>query len=500
MKLFTSAQMRQADEGAVQAGIPLKKLMERAGQAVAEATRRHFPEAEHFLLLCGKGNNGGDGYVAARFLQQAGKQVTVLEVSTELSGETNMARDLYLQTGSTGLLEAETLEAALQKCEVVIDALFGTGLTRALDTKLAEVVKKLNEAGKPILSVDVPSGVGSDSGALPGEHVKATRTLQLAGAKVSSSFYPARQAFGLWEVADIGIPKASLESLSGLELLTPQLVKPWLPKREATAHKYSAGTVLVIAGSARYLGAAELACRAAYRAGAGLVTLVAETRFTNSWPEIIFETLNWNDRPLETLQTIPDSRAQVRVIGPGLGDEVNRFLPDLIRRGNAVTLLDAGALLGHTIWTDAVREHGRCVLTPHVGEAARLLRVSSAEVIEEPLEFAQQLAEKCNAVVVLKGATTIIAAPDQRTAVSTRGHPGMATGGSGDVLAGCLGAFCAGVTDHLFERVAATVYLHGAAGELAAKVYGDGLVASDLIEMFPRAWLGLVARTQTELG
>jgi ADP-dependent NAD(P)H-hydrate dehydratase / NAD(P)H-hydrate epimerase len=490
MKLFTAAQMRQADEQAVQAGVPLQKLMEHAGQAVAEAVHHHFPEAERFLLLCGKGNNGGDGYVAARLLKQAGKQVTVLEVSSELKGEAKTARDLYLQTGSTSLFNAETLGPALKTCDVIIDALLGTGLTRALDTELAEFVKKINQAGKPILSVDVPSGVGSDSGALLGEHIKATRTLQLAGAKVASAFHPAKQAFGLWEVADIGIPKPILGSLSKLELLTDKLIKPWLPKREATAHKYSVGTVLVIGGSARYLGAAELACRAAYRAGAGLVTLAAEARFSQSWPEIIFETLDWNDRPLETLQNISDTRSQVRVIGPGLGDEAQLFLRDLIRRGNTPTILDAGALLGDTIWTDAVREHGRCVLTPHVGEAARLLRVSSPEVAQEPLESAKALAEKCNAVVVLKGATTIIAAPDKRVALSTRGHPGMATGGSGDVLAGCLGAFCAGATD-LFEQTAATVYLHGAAGEMAAKVYGNGLVASDLIEMFPRVWRGL---------
>jgi NAD(P)H-hydrate epimerase len=490
MNLFSAEQMRQADEQAVQAGIPLQQLMERAGQAVAEAARRHFPDASHFLILCGKGNNGSDGYVAAEFLKQAGKQVTVLELSHEVKGEAKEARVHFLQTGEAHLLTAQTLEPALQTCDVIIDALFGTGLTRALEGELADFVNTVNQSAKPILSVDVPSGVGSDSGHLLGINIKATRTLQLAGAKVASAFHPAKAAFGSWEVADIGIPKTILESLSKLELLTNNRIKPWLPKREVTAHKYTVGTVLVIAGSARYLGAAELACRAAYRSGAGLVTLAAEARFNSSWPEIIFEMLDWSNSPLETLQGISNNRAQTRVIGPGLGDEAIRFLPDLIRRGNAPTILDAGALLGHTIWKDAVREHGRCVLTPHYGEAARLLRVTSADIAEKPLESALELADTFNAVVVLKGATSIITAPDKRVCVSTRGHPGMATGGSGDVLAGCLGAFCANATD-LFEQVAATVYLHGMAGEAAAKVYGNGLLASDLIEMFPRVWRGL---------
>ncbi len=488
MKLFTAAQMRQADEAAVQAGIPLQQLMERAGQAVAEATLKHFSMAHHILVLCGKGHNAGDGYVAARFLKQAGKHIFVLELSSELRDETQQARDLYLQQGTTSLLNDEILESSLKECDLIIDALLGTGLSRAVEGELAEVVEKVNQANKSVLSVDVPSGVGSDSGNLLGTHIKATRTLQLAGAKVASVFHPAKQAFGVWEIADIGIPKFMLDSLSSLELLTSDLIKPWLPKREATAHKYSVGTVLVIAGSARYLGATELACRAAYRAGAGLVTLAAEARFTNSWPEIIFEPLNWNDRLLESLQKIPDNRAQVRVIGPGLGDEAQLFLPDLIRRGNAPTILDAGALASGTIWKDAVREHGCCVLTPHYGEAARLLRVTSAEIAQEPLKAALELTETFNAVVVLKGATSIITSPDGRVAVSTRGHPGMATGGSGDVLSGCLGAFCANATD-LFEHVAAAVYLHGMAGELAAKVYGNGLVANDLVEMFPRVWL-----------
>jgi ADP-dependent NAD(P)H-hydrate dehydratase / NAD(P)H-hydrate epimerase len=487
VKLFTAAQMRRADEQSVQAGIPLQKLMERAGQAVAEAATRRFSSAERFLILCGKGNNGGDGYVAARFLKQVGKHVTVLELSAESKGEAKVARVVWLRQGTTALLDMEGLESSLRECDAVIDALFGTGLARALDDDLVQFIEAVNQSGKPVLSVDVPSGISSDSGNVLGTHINATHTVQLAGAKIASAFHPAKQAFGTWEVAEIGMPQTVLESFTTPHLLTDELVQPWLPTREAMAHKYSVGTVLVIAGSARYLGAAELACRAAYRAGAGLVTLVAETRFSSSWPEIIFETLSWQDKPLETLQTISDNRAQVRVIGPGLGDEAGPFLPELIRRSDAPTILDAGALVADSSWTEAVREHGRCVLTPHAGEAAKLLQVKSDEIARAPLESALLIAQRLNAVVVLKGATSVIASPDGRVLVSARGHPGMATGGSGDVLAGCLGAWCA-KTEHLFERVAATVYLHGLAGEAAAEVYGDGLIATDLIEQFPKVW------------
>jgi ADP-dependent NAD(P)H-hydrate dehydratase / NAD(P)H-hydrate epimerase len=493
VKLFTAAQMRQADEQTVQAGIPLQKLMERAGQAVAEAATRRFPSAERFLLLCGKGNNGGDGYVAARFLKQAGKHVSVLELSSEPKGEAKIARVVWLRQGTAGVLNEANLEPALSKCDIVIDALFGTGLARALDADLSRLIEKVNQSGKPICSVDVPSGVGSDSGELLGAHIQATHTVQLAGAKLSSVFYPAKFAFGTWEVAEIGIPESILEAFTTPQLLRHDLVQPWLPVRAATAHKYSVGTVLVIAGSARYLGAAELACRAAYRAGAGLVTLAAAARFSSSWPEIIFETLSWQDRPLETLQALSETRAQVRVIGPGLGDEASGFLPELIQASNVPTILDAGALASDTLWTDTVREHGQCVLTPHYGEAAHLLGVKSEDVAKFPLESAQALAQKFNAVIVLKGATSLIASPNKRTLVSTRGHPGMATGGSGDVLAGCLGAWCA-KAEPLLERVAATVYLHGLAGERAAEVYSNGLVATDLIEHFPKVWREFEAR------
>lgn len=495
MKLFSAEQMRAADKAAVEAGVAVQLLMETAGRKVADAALRHWPDATSFLILCGKGNNGGDGYVAARFLHLSDKNVTVLEQATSQgamkSEEGQAARKAWLAYDrSTHKLTPPALQESLERAEVVVDALFGSGLFFALEGELATFVETVNSSGLPVLSVDVPSGVSADIPALIGPHIKATRTLQLAGPKLASAFPPARAAFGRWEVADIGIPAALLDKQSELELLSDETVRSWLPTRDLEAHKYTVGTVLVVAGSRRYLGAAELAARGAYRAGAGLVTLIAESRLPNSWPEIIFEQLDWNENPLEALAAVADKRAQVRVIGPGLDERAAELLPELIGQSLVATVLDAGALIGGRVWGAAVKAHGRCVLTPHVGEAATLLETSSQEVGEKPLEAARTLADTFGAVAVLKGATTVVAEPQGRVLVSMTGHPGMATGGAGDVLSGMIGAWLAHADD-LLIRTAAAVYIHGLAGEAAARRFGNGILAGDLVDTFPEAWLGL---------
>lgn len=484
MKLFTSEQLRRADEMAVAAGLPLSVLMEAAGRAVAEYACAAF-EFETVVILCGPGNNGGDGYVAARWLQLWGKRVEVLELKPSKNEVAKEARAAFL---SVGQIEELTLEFDLENTELIIDALLGTGLSRALEGDLKQIVEAVNASATPVLSVDIPSGLSADTPEFFGVHIKATRTLQLAGAVRSSLFPPAAESFGQWDVADIGFPPEIMDGCSGLELLDDEIVKSYLPRRDSAAHKYSVGTVLVVAGSKQYLGAAELACRGAHRAGAGLVTLAAQARLERSWAETIFVGLEWANEPLKTLTEIDTKRAQARVIGPGLDEAALPYLPDLILQSDAPTVLDAGALRRGAAWDAAVREHGRCILTPHAGEAARLLNISSQDVLNAPVETAQNLAETLNAVVVLKGAATTIAAPDGRIMVSSRGHPGMASGGSGDVLAGVLGAFAASAEANLFERTAAGVYLHGAAGEHAATHYGYGLRASDIADALGQVW------------
>jgi ADP-dependent NAD(P)H-hydrate dehydratase / NAD(P)H-hydrate epimerase len=491
MKLFSAREMRAADEAAVAAGVPLLLLMEGAGRAVTDAALRHFPDLPSVLVLCGRGNNGGDGYVAARLLLGR-RRVEVLELSdTPTSAVAKTMRDALCAHGVRPLpLTQSALLRALRGTPLVIDALFGSGLTRPLEDNLAELVEALNKSGAPVLSVDLPSGLAADSGEVLGPHVRATRTVQFAGVKAASLFYPARAAFGVSETADIGIPAAVLDAHAHAAVLSAAATRPHLPARAADTHKYEVGTVLVVAGSERYLGAAELACRAALRGGAGLVTLAAADRFLGTWPELIHEPLDWADRPLETLAQIGAHRAQVRVIGPGLDARAEALLPELIAQQDAPTVLDAGALAGGEAWFAAVAAHGRCVLTPHTGEAAKLLGVPTLELRQDALGSATALAERAGAVVVLKGATTVVAAPDGRVAVHSGGHPGMATGGTGDVLAGLLGAWCRD-PETLFERACAGITVHALAGERAAEHYGDGLTASDLVEALPQAWLEL---------
>lgn len=493
MKLYSAREMRAADSAAADAGIPLLLLMEEAGRAAAQAATTHFPSDIPVLVLCGKGNNGGDGYVAARHLLKT-RRVHVLERSpTPTSEESSTMRDALLAHGLTPTpLESDTLKDALREHPLVLDALFGSGLTRALEDEVAEVVKLLGESGVNVLSLDLPSGLSADTGELLGPHVQATRTVQFAGAKISSLFYPAKAAFGAREVADIGIPTALLEDQSSITVITTESVRVHLPTRSADTQKYEVGTVLVIAGSARYLGAAEMACRAALRGGAGLVTLAAEGGFPATWPEFIHERLEWDVAPLETVSRIGKNRAQVRLIGPGLDPRADELLPALIALSDAPTVLDAGALKGSDGWFEAVRAHGHCVLTPHTGEASKLLETETSAVNRDPLRAAQRLAEHAGAIVVLKGATTVIAAPDGRTAVHEGGHPGMATGGTGDVLAGLLAAWCADDPSTLFDRACAGVCVHARAGVLAGARYGDGLIATDLVETIPQAWLELL--------
>lgn len=271
--------------------------------------------------------------------------------------------------------------------------------------------------------------------------------------------------------------------------LTPELVAPWLPRRALDVHKYDAGAVLVLAGSERYQGAAELVCRAALRAGAGLVTLAAPERYPGGWPEVVLEPLDWLGDPLEHIdrQSDPLERlaavrpVDARVIGPGLDERAAPLLPRLVALSDAPTVLDATALVNSGEWRAALRNHGRCVLTPHAGEAARLLGVGSSAVRADPFGTARELAAMTGAVAVVKGALTVVSAPDGRVAYCDRGHPGMATGGSGDVLAGCMAALMCGLDD-VFEAAGLAVFACGVAGERAAARHGNGMVPSDTVD------------------
>lgn len=502
MKLYSAAQMQGADARAAAAGVPTAQLMAAAGRGVAHALLEAYPSVSSVVVLCGAGNNGGDGYVAASDLSARGVNVSVYELAGagDRPGDAADARAAYLAAGGSA---RPLTEAALQELRelaqaetgpgrqtVFVDALFGTGLNRPLEGVPATAVALLADAAQPVVAVDVPSGLNADMAEPIGPYAVADLTVELAGRKPASLFYPNRFAYGRTVLLDIGVPAAVLATASDTEFLTASGLAPHLPALAPDAHKYSAGTVTVVAGSPQYLGAAELACRAAWRGGAGLVTLVAQERLASAWPETIFvqhDPAQWPPAQLE------ERRAGAMVLGPGLNEQAVRALPAMLAWAPGPVVLDAAALdpaqLGAT--TDRLR----CipaVLTPHAGEAAGLLSASgdAALVKRDPLGAARLLAQRYGTVVVLKGPATVVADEHGRLAVSDRGTPALATGGTGDVLAGLIGALLArpGGAPAPFERACLGVWLHGVAGEAAALEQGESLVASDVVAHLPHAF------------
>ncbi len=544
MKLYTAAQMRAADALAAAHGVPAAQLMDAAGTGVARALRQWYPDAEHVFVLCGAGNNGGDGYVAATTLAAQGVPVSVFElggaaeaadrakaalVGTRFdpaphppagswSGssapalpdavaarDTCAAAGLALRTLTAGTAASVLEQVSAARGAVVIDALFGSGLNRPLEGWLAQFVQDLNDTGATIVAVDIPSGLSADLATPIGPHVRAHLTVELAGHKPAALFYPARHAFGRRVLVDIGIPQEVLDAASTVEILSAAGLAPNFPRLDPAGHKYSAGTVCVVAGSAAYLGAAELACRGAWRGGAGLVTLVASQRFAGAWPETIFEQHDWSTA--QDAWPPPDlakRRAGAMVVRPGLDRAALPYLPQVLEWAPGAVVLDAAALDPDAVWavTDQLRRTP-AVITPHAGEAEALLqrlayrqagtgdsaRYQPGLVTRDPLRAAALLAQMTNAVAVLKGPTTVVAEPAGGAAISLRGAPAMATGGTGDVLAGLIGALLAkpGGEAQVFERTCMAVWLHGVAGELAAAKLGQSVVASDVVEQLPLA-------------
>ena len=495
-RLVTAVQMREADRQAEMSGVSLHGLMLAAGHAVAHEAVNHYPHVGEWHILVGPGNNGGDGWVAALELLKAGHSACVWELNpaSEPPAPAARARAAFLREAQASPLRARELLATLEQPESatrgVIDALFGNGLSRPIDGDLLEAVTGLNALDLPVVSVDVPSGMNPDLARTEHVYLQADVTVALAALKPAHVFEPARSACGHIAFADIGFPKEVLSNCSSAVLLQPEIIAATIPKLDPAGHKYDAGTVCLVAGSARYRGAAELAARAAWRSGAGLVTLVSDSAYSSAWPETIFEQHETgNPWPPAGLS---QKRAAALLIGPGLELTALGQLGDMLEWAPGPVVLDATALDPGVM--GAVRElftDRPVVLTPHHGEAERLLAQflpgEQGLTVSNPLAAAQLLSRELAAVVVLKGPATVVASPAGEIAVSTHGHPAMATGGTGDVLAGIITAVLARTSGNygLFERVCAAVVVHGLAGEQAAREFGDGLIASDLISALP---------------
>ncbi|MBI4287368.1 MAG: NAD(P)H-hydrate dehydratase [Chloroflexi bacterium] len=522
MKIVTADQMRDLERQAAEIGITPDILMENAGSAVANEMRRILGVVidRRILILVGPGNNGGDGLVAARRLHNWGAAVTIYlcrtvpDIPERVAANVHRASepDRHLRTtmemgipvvqASADPAQA-TLCGLLSSADVALDALLGTGKARPLEGDLANVAQRLAraKARRPqlsVIAVDLPTGLNPDTGATDPHCVTADFTLTLGYPKIGLLTFPGASRVGEMRVLDIGIPGSLGQNIT-LDLMTPEWVAAALPRRPLEANKGTFGRVLVIAGSINYVGAAALSCAAATRTGAGLVTLatpaslvpVAASKLT----EVTYLPLpEASPGVLSTSVSVSDmgQAFTVCLIGCGLGQSpgaeglVRQALcSDAVKPECRVVDADALNILSRIPrWWE--KAPGNIVLTPHPGEMARLTGLTVDEVEANRVRVARESAQKWGKVVALKGAYTVVANPDGRAMVSPFANPGLASAGTGDVLAGAIAGLAA-QGQPAYEAAVCGVYLHGAAGELARDEFGDaGILATDLLPALPR--------------
>lgn len=504
LDVLTSADVRRQDAACEARGIGVETLMERAGFAVARSVRAMLgvTYGMRVVVVCGKGNNAGDGLVAGRWLASWGAHATAVAA---LGRDFSAAAAANLDRFPGRIVSAEALERELGRADVVVDALLGVGLARAPDGEAARAIEAINACGAPVVSIDVPSGLDADTGLAPGAAVRADGIVTLGGIKAGLLFAPDAAAWV--ETADIGVPDDERHGAAGA--LEAGDVAALLPVRAAAASKRRSGVVLVVAGSKAMPGAAALAAAASVHGGAGLTTLAAPERVCSlalaRTPEIT--TIPLPDSPEGTLDDKGAEAVLARAgefdalaVGPGLSR--HPAAADAVRRIVAATeiplVLDADGLMAFAGDVAALRDRrGFAALTPHEGEMARLLGVDVAAVRADRLRIARDAATDAGHTVLLKGAGTVIAGPDGTVYVNTTGNRGLAQGGTGDVLTGLAAALIAQAgpgASHgeLLALVAAAAWLHGRAADIAAeRVAPHPSNASMLVELLPEAVHGV---------
>ena len=474
--LLTPKEMSAADAAAAASGIDSHGLMEKAGQAVAATALRHHPQTLRFVVLCGPGNNGGDGYVAARVLAEAGAKVAifVLDPGAE-PGDAGRAR------ARCPLPALPLSDLVVRPGDTIIDAVFGAGLAREVPESLRTLISAVDAAGLPVVAVDLPSGLDGRRGTPLGAAFRAKQTVTFMARKPGHLLMPGRSLCGDIEVVDIGIPWRIVRGAAGvLRVNDPLLWRDFLPTPDAGSHKYRRGHLVVFSGGASHTGAARLSAEAGLATGAGLVTVASP-------PDAV--AVNAAQLTAVMVREIEDAAAvgewlasaklSAFVLGPGFG--VGAKARDFVLAlGGRPLVLDADGITSFRdlpdLLFDAYRGEPHLVLTPHEGEFHRLFPdIGEAEELSK-LEKAIAAAERANAIIVYKGADTVVAAPDGRAVINENAPPWLATAGSGDVLAGMIGAVLANGMP-AFEAAAAGVYLHGE----AARQAGDGLTAETLV-------------------
>jgi len=505
--VVTAAEMRALDRATIdEVGLPAVTLMETAGRAVAEVALRMLGARRgHVMVVCGPGNNGGDGFVAARVLRDRGVDAVVYLAAARAAVRGDAGTHLEILERAGGAVHSiaapeqlAALGARVIDAVLVIDALFGVGLARPIEGHLAEVVTMMRRAER-VLAIDLPSGLDADTGRELGVAVIAARTVTMAAAKVALVSAPGFAYAGELEIAEIGIPAARIAAAHvGASLVEARDVAAWLPHAQPTEHKGRRGHVLVVAGSPGMRGAGRLAATAALRAGAGLCTLAADGELEAPDP-VMTRSLAAGG----TLTALLTGKAAV-VIGPGIGaTEAAAARVHEVLASGIPAVLDADAL--NVLAADPAsiaRAAGPVVVTPHPGEASRLLGITVAAIEADRLAAARALAATTRAVVVLKGARTIVcdgrsdhtssgASADLHCSINPTGGPALATGGSGDVLAGTIGALLAQGLSAV-DAARAGVFVHGVAGDQLAKVHGArGVMSSDLPTAIASAILAL---------
>ena len=515
MKVVTAAEMRKIDQDTIEGiGIPGIVLMETAGREIVRAIDCHYPDAQRIGILVGKGNNGGDGMVIARQLAHAGRDAHIF-LGSPSDSFTGAARTNLEIANNLGLHIEETLadvstHIKSHKCELLIDAILGTGLHSDVREPISTIINKINKLSIPILAVDLPSGLDADTGNPLGTCVKADRTVTIGLPKRGLLLHPGAELAGKLEIVDIGFPRQVIDAQNiKVNWTTEKGAANWLPSRASASHKGSYGRVLVIAGSTGMTGAASLTSEAALRSGAGLVTLgipkslnaILEGKLSEVMTLPLPETENGSlaKSATQSILEYAERTQSVLAIGPGLSQHpetvalVHQLIKENTEQGLELRLvIDADGLNAIAQAKELILLLDKeAVLTPHLGEMARLTDTQIPTLAADRISAAEAFTEKFGVTLVLKGAPTVTSHPRGEVWINSTGNPGMATAGMGDVLTGVIAGLMA---QKVSSANAATfgVYLHGLAGDISAEAIGvHGLIAGDVLRAIPQALISL---------
>jgi hydroxyethylthiazole kinase-like uncharacterized protein yjeF len=517
MKLGTSSQMRNIDKKTIEGiGIPGLELMEKAGKGVALAAKEMLGEIKNkkVIIFCGRGNNGGDGFVVGRYLSEWGAQVEFFLTANrgEVKGDakTNLKKAEEMGLPINEVLKKEEIPSMIET-DLIVDALFGTGFAGEINGYIKDIVELINSSDAPVISVDIPSGLHADTGQFIGPCIKAERTVTMALPKMGHFFFPGKEMSGKVSVVDIGVPPHVIEEENiKLNLITQQEVKEVLPKRPGDAYKGTCGRVVLIAGSTGLTGAASLASLSSLRAGAGMAILgipqtlnpILEMKLTEVMTKPLPDVRKKGALALRGLGEIREllKWGDCCAIGPGLGQhfETLELVRRLLSKIDMPTVIDADGLNAIAKDVSILKQcQAPLILTPHIGELSRLNGVPIGEIAKDRIKYASDFAKEYNCVLVFKGAPTIISEPGGQTYVNPTGNAGMATAGSGDVLTGIIVGLLAqmlmlrkgeDIRKIMLDSACVGVYIHGLTGDLAKEEKGEmGMIAGDMMEKIPDA-------------